>query len=308
MISVVIPLHNKERSINTTLKSVCNQSYTDDEIIVIDDGSTDNSAQFASAYPDTRIRVIKKMNGGVCSARNRGIVEAKGDYIALLDADDVWDMEYLNEQVRMIYDFPDAVMWSINFAETNNGIITRRYETGLPDGYRGYVKNYFNIPGRVSDLFHPSSVVIRKEVFSKVGMFDERIKYSEDSDMWFRINAVYKTAFYDKILVSYQQDTENRAMNKTRRLKDWLPYYVDKFNTPLYRKNIVFYRWINRWCAGRIRNSYFSKNKQDYSDAKVAIDKLDFSMLPYKYKLFFRMPYIIAQIIYKIDCLRMSWK
>ena len=84
MISVVIPLYNKEKCIYATLQSVCEQTYADTEIIVVDDGSTDNSAAVAASYPDTRIRVIRKENGGVCSARNRGIREAKSEFVALL--------------------------------------------------------------------------------------------------------------------------------------------------------------------------------------------------------------------------------
>lgn len=187
MISVVIPLYNKEKSIAQTLESVLAQTYTDFEIIVVDDGSTDNSFEVvrSAIQPLTHsshIRLISKDNGGVSSARNRGIQEAKGEYIALLDGDDQWDKEYLTEQVKMINDFPKAAMWGINFAELNQGKLIRKLETGLPDGYRGYVENYFQMPTRVSDLFCSSSVVIRKDVFERVGMFDERLRYSEDID------------------------------------------------------------------------------------------------------------------------------
>ena len=224
MISVVIPLYNKEKSVYKTLQSVCEQTYTDMEILVVDDGSTDNSASVAASYPDTRICIIHKDNGGVCSARNRGIQAAKGDYIALLDADDLWDKKYIEEQVRMIHDFPEAAMWGINYAETNHGEMIRRCPTGLPDGFRGYVENYFQMKGRISDLFCSSSVVIRRDVFDKVGMFDERIRFAEDSDMWFRIISTHKVAFYDRYMVYYQWDAENRAMTKPRELRYFLPY------------------------------------------------------------------------------------
>ena len=173
MISVVIPLYNKEKNILATLQSVCAQTYTDFEVLVVDDGSTDNGAAIVANSSDTRVRLIQKENRGVCSARNRGIQEAKGEYVALLDADDQWDAHYLEEQVKMIQDFPDAAMWGINFAELSDGKLIRRLETGLPEGYRGYVENYFQMPKRVSDLFCSSSVMIRRGVFDKVGYFDE---------------------------------------------------------------------------------------------------------------------------------------
>ena len=193
MISVVIPLYNKEKSIVSTIESVISQTYKDWELIIVDDGSTDNSLEVVQNFvdelkiEDCRLKILSKENGGVCSARNRGIEEARGEYVALLDGDDMWDNEYLAEQVKMITDFPNAAMWGINYAELYEGKLIRKLETGLPDGYRGYVENYFQMPTRVSDLFCSSSVVIRKDVFDKVGMFDERLKYSEDIDMWYRI-------------------------------------------------------------------------------------------------------------------------
>ena len=301
LISIVIPLYNKESSILKTIQSVISQTYTDYELIVVNDGSTDNGTKIVENYPDTRINLINKENGGVCSARNRGIQEAKGEYIALLDADDLWDIKYLEEQVRMIHDFPEAAMWSINYAETRNGEIVRRVPTGLPDGYRGYVEHYFEMPERVSDLFHPSSTIVKKEVFDKVGLFDERIKYAEDSDLWFRINALYKTAFYDRYMVSYQLDAENRAMTRRRVLRYFLPYYVDKYREPIFKQNQIFYRWINRWCAVHIRRYYFSPYELDRREAREAAVKLDYSVIPFKYMLFFKLPYRIAEGVNKMD-------
>lgn len=298
MISVVIPLYNKEKSITSTLQSVCTQTYSDIEVLVVNDGGTDKGASLAAKYPDTRIRVIDKENGGVCSARNRGIEEAKGEYIALLDGDDQWDKEYLAEQVKMIQDFPAAALWGINFAELNGGKLIRKLETALPEGYRGYVDNYFQMQGRISDLFCSSSVVIRREVFDKVGMFDERIKYAEDSDMWFRIIANYPVAFYDRYMVWYLYDAENRAMNRTRLLKYWLPYFVEKYKDPLFKHDKAFYRWVMRWAGVRIKQIYFNDPAQ-HVDAKVAARKLDYTQLPIKYRFELLTPLWFGRIVYR---------
>jgi len=270
------------------------------EIIVVNDGSTDKSATIASSYSDSRIRVVNKENGGVCSARNRGIQEAKGEYVALLDGDDIWDKEYLAEQVKMINDFPEAAMWGINFAEVRNGQLIRTLATGLPDGYRGYVENYFQMEGRRSDLFCSSSVVIRREMFDNVGMFDERIKYAEDSDMWFRIIATQKVAFYDKYMVFYQWDAENRALNREIRLDCFLPYYVDKYKEPLYQQNKVFYTWVNRWSSQRIVRYYFFVPTQR-KEAIEAAKKLDYSVLPFKYRMYLQTPYWLGSLVYRLE-------
>lgn len=309
MISVVIPLYNKEQSITATLQSVLAQTYSDYEVIIVDDGSTDKSLQVVEDFNQRNseklilnsIRLIHKENGGVCSARNRGIQEAKGEYVALLDADDVWDKEYLAEQVKMIADFPEAVMWGINFAEVSAGKLVRKLATALPDGYRGYVENYFQMKGRISDLFCSSSVVIRREVFDKVGLFDERIKYAEDSDMWWRIIATHKVAFYDRYMVFYRYDAENRALNRTRQLKYFLPYYVNKYQEPLFRSNPIFYQFVNSWAAQQVRSYFFSENDKDRNDAKIAVRKIDYLVIPLKYRLLYKWPYFIAKLFNKLD-------
>lgn len=300
-ISVVIPLYNKSQSIRNTLNSVLSQSFQDFEIVVVDDGSIDNSAEVVNSVDDKRIRLISKENGGVCSARNRGIKEAKYDYIALLDADDGWDKDYLLEQVRLIEDFPEAAMWGINFAELYNGKLIRELPTGLPKGFRGIVEGYFDKTlqnGRISDLFCSTSVVIRKSAFDVAGMFDERIKYAEDNDMWFRIIANYPVVFYDKYMAYYYYDAENRALNRERKLMFFLPYYIGKYSK--YKGVEPFYTYINRWSAVRLKHYYFN-SKEERKYAKEASADLDYDVLPKKYYYFFSLPYFIAYILYFVS-------
>src|SRR5690554_3129002 len=95
MITVIIPLYNKERSILKTVSSVLTQSFTEFELLIVNDGSTDNSLQMVSSLKDPRLRIINKENGGVSSARNTGIKEATNEWIALLDADDLWKEDHL---------------------------------------------------------------------------------------------------------------------------------------------------------------------------------------------------------------------
>ena len=303
MISVVIPLYNKEKSIVSTLQSVLSQTYQDWECIVINDGSTDNSLEVVKDFVEglkienRRLKIVSQENGGVCSARNRGIQEAKGENVAFLDGDDLWDKEYLAEQVKMIHDFPEAAMWGINFAETQEGQIIRTLATGLPEGYRGYVKDYFHISGRSSDLFCSSSVVIRKAAFEKVGMFDERLKYSEDNDMWWRIIATYPVAFYDRYMVFYRYDAENRALAHKMLLRYDSPFVVDKYQEPQWKENKMFYTWINQHSAQWIARYLFEDNQRE--DAYEAAQKLDYSVIPFKYRLLLKTPYWFGTSVYK---------
>ena len=300
MISIVIPLYNKEKSIANTLESVKAQTFTDWECIIVNDGSTDKSAEVVERLTinDERFRLINQENGGVCSARNRGIRESvrESEYVAFLDADDLWDKDYLKEQMRLVNDFPECGMWSINYGETRNGKIIRDVPTGLEKGFRGVVENYFELQGRVSDLCHASSVLIRSEVFSKTGDFDERMRYAEDDDMWWRIIAEYPFAFYDRYMVYYQLDSENRAMNQYRALKYFLPNYPEKYAK--YKEiNPVFYRYVQRWCAVWLARYYFGV-EEERKNAKIAAQRLDYDELSIKYRIFFHAPYDMAKLLY----------
>lgn len=302
MFTIVIPLYNKAKSIANTIQSVLGQSFADFELIIVDDGSTDHSVAVVNQFADERIRLIQKDNGGVCSARNVGIAQARYEFIALLDADDYWDADYLLEQQKLITDFPQAAMWGINFAETFEGKLIHELPTALPKGYRGLVENYFTMKGRVSDLFCSSSVVVRKSAFDVAGLFDERLKYSEDIDMWYRIIIHFPVVFYDCYMVFYQYDAENRAMNNTRNLRYFLPYYVDKYSS--YKSHSDFYTFIQRWSAVHIRPYYFGGDKMQRADAKVAVRKLDYSVLPSKYRYLFKTPHWFGSLVYVISNLK----
>lgn len=300
--SVVIPLYNKEKEIRRTVESVLAQSCPDFELVIVDDGSTDGSAEITEALcaEDHRIRLIRKANGGVCSARNAGIDVSSGEFIALLDADDTWDPDFLLEAERMIADFPECAMWGLGFSELYEGKPFRELPTGLPKGFRGVVENYFGMEGRVSDLFCSSSVVIRRSVFDKTGKFEERLRYSEDIDMWWRIIADFPVAYYDRPMAFYHYDAGNRAMNRCIPLKASLPCYPEKFAR--YKGNEPFYTFSQRWCGIKLRQILFGSDKTQQNIAKEAAKKLDFSVLPIKYRLLFKTPHFIGKFIYNATC------
>ena len=315
-ISVVIPLYNKQNAIAATLQSVLAQTYTNYEIIVVDDGSTDRSAEVAETIlqectvygVECKGMVVRKANGGVSSARNRGIQEAKYDYIALLDGDDLWDEHYLEEQVRLIQDFPEAKMWGVNYAFVKYGT-TIKYNQGLGDGYRGYVKNYFET--KHGDLYCSSSVIIRKDAFDIIGCFDERIAYSEDLDMWYRIILHYPVVFYDKVLAYYNQDAENRCAYDLKihyDLTRYLPYYIDKYQRE-FDKNRVFSKYLCTLAAVTILyKGYYFGNKKDRIDADKIVKYLRYKDIHPKYRFIFKTPRFIGQLIYKLVCIKNQYK
>ena len=304
--SIVIPLYNKQNAIATTLRSVLAQTYTNYEVVVVDDGSIDDSANIAEAtlglsnLSPVSYRIIRKKNGGVSSARNQGIQEAKYDYIALLDGDDVWNEHYLEEQVKLIHDFPDAKMWGVNYADICNGNIFP-YHQGLADDYRGYVNNYFST--NHGDLFWTSAIVLKKDIAEYTDLFDERMAYSEDMDLWYRIILQSKVVFYNKVLAYYNKDAENRAEQNFYahfEIKRRMEYYLDKY-VGYYKLHPDFAKFISLRAAWLIlQGNYYFGNKHDREATDKIINYLAYEFMPNKYRLIFRTPRCIGKVVYEL--------
>lgn len=306
-ISVVIPLYNKQNSIVPTLQSVLAQTYQNYEVIIVDDGSTDNSAQvvedFINSLPSREgqgIGLTRKPNGGVSSARNRGIQEAKYDYIALLDGDDLWDEHYLEEQVKLIQDFPEAKMWGVNYADIIDGKIYP-YQQGMGKDYCGYVEDYFGTSH--ADLFCSSSVVLTKQIAQEVGLQDERMAYSEDLDFWYRIILHAKVVYCDKVLSFYNKDAENRAEQNFHAhfdIKRRMEYYVEKY-VPYFAENPSFARFISLRAAWLIlQEGYYFGDKYDRDATDKIVKYLAYEQMPDKYKWIFRTPRCIGRVVYEL--------
>lgn len=223
--SVIIPLYNKEHYIGKTVESVLKQSFIDYELIIVNDGSTDNSFEVVNNYFDNRIRIINKMNGGVSSARNKGVNIAKGEFICFLDADDTWYVDYLNEMHRLIKKYPQEVCFAVALTGRLVELPTEEYIV------EDHCKYYY--------LFSSSSICIRKDVFNVVGSFKEGIQLGEDRDMWLRIGCKYKMVYYNKELATYPRITENNLCYSIDITKSYPYWEWYEYNYPL--KGSLYY-------------------------------------------------------------------
>lgn len=204
MFSVVIPLYNKELSIQNTIQSVLEQTYQEFEIIVIDDGSTDNSAERVREISDPRIKLVQQRNQGVSAARNRGIKKSKFEWIALLDGDDLWEPNHLEEVLKMMHEFPDEMVYVTSFRYSHS---TNNY---FDDKAIYKVDNYFH-RATSAYIIWTSIVVIHKEAFNWTGGFNEILKNGEDLDLWAKLARKYEIIKSDIITATYNIDAENRA-------------------------------------------------------------------------------------------------
>lgn len=195
-VSVIIPTYNRAARISRAINSVLSQTFNDYEIIIVDDGSTDDTAQVLKQF-NGKIKYIFQENQGSAVARNRGIQEARGEYIAFLDSDDFWVPEKLTEQVRILESHP-----KVGIVYSRMPIINEKGEKiGMkPAGISG--RNYQELLEDWGDL-PTSTVVTRKECFEKAGLFDHNLQTMQDIDMWIRIAKYYDLYEIENKVLAY---------------------------------------------------------------------------------------------------------
>jgi len=205
MISVIIPLFNKAHSIENTLKSLLSQTYSDFEVIVVDDGSTDNSASLVEAMSDPRITLIRKENGGVSSARNIGVKYAKGEYVAFLDADDEWAKDYLSTQVELTLLYPLCSVYVVGYQfRKMNGEILPTIINNLPfKGLTGELDNYFEVASTSHPPITSITVMCKTDAIRSINGFPEGIRSGEDLLTWAKLAVKYRIAYSRKICATY---------------------------------------------------------------------------------------------------------
>ena len=193
-ISVIIPTFNRKKTLERAIQSVMNQSLSPFEILIIDDGSNDGTEEWIKENFQN-IKYIYQNNHGVSSARNIGIENAYGDWVAFLDSDDEWLPNKLYEQVKAIDSNPEMKFFHTNEIWIRNGVRVNQMKKHKK--YGGYIFEKCLDICRVS----PSSVLIQKEVFDNIGIFDESLRVCEDYDLWLRITSKYPVVFLDIPLI-----------------------------------------------------------------------------------------------------------
>lgn len=292
MISVVIPLYNKEKSIVNTLNTVLGQTFQDFEIVLVNDGSTDNSVEEAEKVQDDRIRIIHQQNAGVSAARNRGIEEAKYDLIAFLDADDEWKPEYLEMQYRMYAKYPECSVFACNYEfQDQTGKVTSTIIKNIPfDGEDGILTNYFEVASYSHPPLWTSAVVVRKDAIKAAGGFPVGIKSGEDLLTWARLAADFKIAYSRLNLAVFNVEGYSVSERPKR-----VPAEVDVVGEELdaiYRKKHPYKmrRYISHW--HKMRSSIYMRLKRRKLSINEALVGLGY--YPLNLKLYI---YIIINLL-----------
>lgn len=195
-ISIVMPLFNKREYVKRAIKSVLSQTFSDFELIVINDGSTDKGYEAVKSFDDARVILIHQENSGVSVARNRGIDAACSDFIAFIDADDEWMPNFLETIMDLKESYPFCKVFSTSYFYCLKGVTYPLIIRGLPNGFKkGVLKDYFFIASRSRSPVHSSTVAVEKNVINTIGKFPSGIAIGEDLLTWARLASRYDIAY-----------------------------------------------------------------------------------------------------------------
>jgi len=230
-ISVIVPVFNGEKTIEETIKSILNQTFNNIEIIIINDGSTDATLEVLEKILDSRIKIFSYPNGGLSASRNRGISQAKGEYISFIDADDLWTADklelqwqalQLNPQAAVAYSWTDYIDQSSKFIKSG-----RRIKINGDAFSQLLVTNF---------LENGSNPLIRYEALEKVGGFDESLPAAEDKNMWLRLAVNYDFVCVEKPQILYRISNNSMSTNLKRQETASLKVIERAFSYPKAEK------------------------------------------------------------------------
>ncbi|MBR3698935.1 MAG: glycosyltransferase family 2 protein [Bacteroidales bacterium] len=291
--SVVIPLYNKARYVAKAIGSVLSQTYTDYELVIVDDGSQDNSAEIAMQTIEGHDNCcfFKQENAGVSMARNNGVAASHGDYLCFLDADDWWEPTFLEEMSGLIAEFPDAGIYGANYTIVNETKRkTRVAKIGVEDGFvKGYI-NYCQVYAKTMAMpLTSSSVAIPKRVFCEYGGFPQGVKLGEDFVLWIHVALKYKVAFLNKPLSYYNQDVnaENRGIGKLYKPEEHMLWNLADLE-PVESQNSEYKHLIDSLRVNALMPYYLSKEYR--KDALSQLNKVDWTRQSAKTRREYKRP------------------
>ncbi len=293
-VSVIIPAYNRGHFIAETIDSALAQTYQDYEIIVVDDGSTDNTKEAVEHYGN-KVRYFYQENRGQAAAQNFAARQAKGEYLALLDADDVWFPEKLEKQVPVLDQNPDLGFVCTETFAYENG--KKLYHWKKPEGKTESFQSIFE-----GNFIINATVLIRKDCFLTVGGFDEKLRTTQDLDLWLRLSRKYKFRYLNIPLVKYRLHAQNLHKNAKQKLKDHLYIFSKEDNVG---------HLDSRGKRIKIAREYYDfvpdfLKQKDYFNAGICCLKailtypfVGYYYVPYRpHKIKSSMPYRILKIYY----------
>lgn len=289
--SVIIPLYNKAPYVHKAIESVSCQTFRDFELIVLDDGSTDNSyliAQETLKGSGLNYKLIHQANAGVSMARNNGVSVSQGSYLCFLDADDWWAPSFLERIDWLITAYPDAGIYGTNYYYVKSGK-QRVCVKNVESGYINYCQVYAE---GLSMPLTSISVAIPRVIFDEMNGFNPSLRLGEDFDLWIRIALKYKVSFLDEPLAFYYQDSDPRWRGTGHLIKPaenmlWNLDYLEEYEAC----NSDYKRLIDRLRIYSLFPYYLSNQYRDLAIQELA--RVDWTKQPKRIQRLYNTPIFI---------------
>lgn len=246
--SIIIPLYNKEDYIKNTLNCVINQNYQNFEIIIVNDGSTDRSINIVNQFKDSRIVIINQENQGLSAARNVGITAAKGEIIALIDADDLWNESFLKSIYSLYCKFPEISFFGTDYSEkyNNNLIIETKKNININLKNKEFIIDDFFLANKFQSIICQSSIAFKKNSI-KDGLFDKNINYSEDVDFYLKNFTKHKLAYFYAPMATILRNVPNQITKigiKNKTIPNLNKYEKKNPNNKTLKEYLDFKRYM----------------------------------------------------------------
>jgi len=265
-ISVVIPLFNKEDTISRAIESVLNQSILPFELIIVNDGSMDNSAGIVKKIQEksSRVKLIQQENKGVSTARNVGVKHVKTSFVSFLDADDEWMPDYIENLLKLINHTPHADLYSLRFQYYIDG----RYlvpNVNLSDSFIGKVPDFLSVYNRGYGLICSSTANFKTRFFRDIGGFPENENSGEDIYLWIKSALVGECAFMNQVVATIYKKKENSTLRRANSIPYHIRYYCDHIphfenSEQKILKSFLFKNIFLQWAAAKIEKNRWQRN------------------------------------------------
>lgn len=294
--SVIIPLYNKAPYVRKTVESVLCQTFTDWELIIIDNGSTDGSNEVVAEFTDSRIQIVQLAeNVGVSNARNKGVELSTAPYITFLDADDWWEPTFLEEMAWLIERYPNVGIYGTGYYIVKNGK-KRVAPIGVEEGFSEGEINYCTVYAQTLCMPLTSiSVCMPREVFEEAGGFPAGIKLGEDFLLWVKVALKHKVVLLNKPLSNYNQDVDSAfrgTHNKRYNPDTFMTFHFDRFakeETKSHDLKVL----LDRLRVYTLMN--FRKDNLFPNKVQQEISKVDFKNVDSIYRFYYKAPYWVVK-------------
>lgn len=295
MISIILPVYNQGKYISKALKSILSQTFSDYEVIIINDGSTDDISEKINHFlyqleqsAETmvlvkRFKYYSQLNQGVSIARNNGVKKASFKLIAFLDADDWWEPDYLQNMLTLINQYPDAGIYGCGYYKVKHG----KYfpaQIGVEKNFIEGEINYFQVYAKT--LWMPlwtGATIVKKSIFFEFNGFNPKLKLGEDFFLWSLVASKYPVVFLNKQLSYYNQDVDIEQRSAGTRLYETYEHVLfSSFDHNLIMNSDFVFLYERLSLYGLF--AYYLNNKHS-QEIKQILDKIDFTRHELKYTI-----------------------